>query len=357
MKRDQFINYLQNPQDLHGENAVALNNLLKEFPYFQSAQLLYLKTLHNERSVHYQSQLKIAAAYSASRKALYFLINDDGVKKAQSSTRTYAETEVISTDSKISQFIPASENSKPLKLEQHLAKETPSTTIAHVDQLETAKPEVSASNPIESLLIPESIHETEQFEHSAAEEIKDLTPSSIIEELAIPEIKESPVESESSLPEAIESQPTQEDFTKEIVEEKPENEVHTFIEWLERSRNLSSFNPVQKVNEEIPGLQENKAAPDEKRMLIEKFITTEPKIVAKKQEFFNPVNKAKQSVMENDSIVSETLAKIYIKQGNFQRAIKSYEILSLKVPEKKTYFAAQILKIKELQQEKKDGKS
>jgi hypothetical protein len=53
--------------------------------------------------------------------------------------------------------------------------------------------------------------------------------------------------------------------------------------------------------------------------------------------------------------VTETLAKIYIKQGNLTKAIKVYQNLSLKNPEKNTFFAAQIKILKE-QLHNKSGK-
>ena len=51
--------------------------------------------------------------------------------------------------------------------------------------------------------------------------------------------------------------------------------------------------------------------------------------------------------------MTETLARIYVEQKNYERAIQSYTILSLKYPEKSGLFADQIKAIKQLQEKNK----
>ena len=49
--------------------------------------------------------------------------------------------------------------------------------------------------------------------------------------------------------------------------------------------------------------------------------------------------------------MTETLAEVYFKQGKLKKAIKAYEILALKYPEKSGFFADQIQKITNTQNE------
>ena len=55
---------------------------------------------------------------------------------------------------------------------------------------------------------------------------------------------------------------------------------------------------------------------------------------------------ANQGIVEDPSLVTETMAKLYAQQGQMGRARKAYKLLALKYPEKSVYFAAQLKKLR-----------
>jgi predicted Zn-dependent protease len=74
--------------------------------------------------------------------------------------------------------------------------------------------------------------------------------------------------------------------------------------------------------------------------LIDRFIQQETPPPTRKATFFTPQQAARKSLDDSAGMVTETLARIYAKQGNLQKAIDAYRKLALKYPEKSAYFAA-----------------
>ncbi len=85
--------------------------------------------------------------------------------------------------------------------------------------------------------------------------------------------------------------------------------------------------------------------------IIDKFIESKPKIKPVDKNAIN-IDISLESSKENSSLMTETLAKVYLEQMKYENAIKAYRILCLKYPEKSSFFADRIKAIKILQRNK-----
>ena len=120
-------------------------------------------------------------------------------------------------------------------------------------------------------------------------------------------------------------------------------ERHSFQEWLQ----LTKFSPIEREIEEKT--IQNDPEKQKKLDIIDKFIEANPKIAPVKETTKPPANISK-STEEPTHLMTETLAKVYLEQKKYTKAIQAYEILILKYPEKSSFFADRINEIKNLQQ-------
>lgn len=114
---------------------------------------------------------------------------------------------------------------------------------------------------------------------------------------------------------------------------------HSFNQWLQ----LTKATPIQREN----------TSKDQKETfkLIDKFLAENPKI---KPPSTPPTQEAPiPNFKPSEHLMTETLAKVYVQQHNYKKAIQAYKILILKNPQKSGFFADQIRAIEKLQQNNK----
>lgn len=321
MTTQQYINWLNNPYLLTAEASEKLKQVTEQFPYLQSARALYLKSLHDQRSFLYNAELKKTAAYTTDRDVLFdYIVSEE--------------------------FI----NYRPLHLE--------SIDVVDEDYIEIRKPEPTLDETIEKRVLEtlvyienqdretELIHKIDQISKSKIEARQEKADTVHLNTSAAPvEIQE--------LEEKLEvGQPL--DFS--------DKDKFSFTEWLK----LTSQQPVERSKEDaeqqpeevfeittsssVSGLEEEIIPEKQKKMeLIDKFIEANPKITPSKSAIAPPAI-IDRSEDDEPFFMTETLARIYLEQKKYQKAIQAYEILILKYPEKSSLFANRIIDIKKLQE-------
>lgn len=114
--------------------------------------------------------------------------------------------------------------------------------------------------------------------------------------------------------------------------EVPEAAADWLQQPVEKPKAAAPLAPIQPVAE--------KKGEMDTRSLIDNFIRQQTPATTQKAEFFTPQQAAKRSLDDKAGMVTETLARVYAKQGNVPKAIEAYKRLALKYPEKSAYFAA-----------------
>jgi len=254
--KDQLLLFIEKPGLLKEQTIGDLKEIVEEFPYFQSAQLLYTYNLHSQANFRYNSYLKICTIFATDRTILYRLLQPKTVRE---------------------------QTSKQLQKTGKSAQDSASLfELSEERQITTADfPEFVPKEPVDPEIIDFDLLSFDQ---------------------------------QDALFQLDESDQTQENATVDQDETKAE-------------------------------------ITEEKVDLIEKFIKVNPTIqprneIAIAQNDLFELND--ESENENDELITETLSRIYLKQGHLQKAIDSFRRLSLKFPEKSAYFTEQIEEIKKM---------
>jgi len=313
----EYTHLINKPDAVHNQQTEVLEKIVQEFPYFQSARALYLKGLYNQNSFKYNYALKITAAHTTDRSVLFDFITSDSFTSVQKALYDQKTAEILDITVKESEVIEEAPKLEPREntVEQSIAASIKEATSENAEVTET---EIVVENVIES-------------------------PTEIKTELA-----ETPSENNETVADKL-----------EIGKPLPFSlgEKHSFQEWLQ----LSKFKPI--VREEVstdpqaisdePDTQtpsEVNFEKQKKNELIDKFIEASPKISPVKKDAPLPGTFYEPSKADSSFLMTETLARVYLEQKKYQKAIQAYEILILKYPEKSSFFADRILDIKNLQQ-------
>jgi hypothetical protein len=387
MNRERFIALVKNPALIKVDDAPFLEELLKEFPFFQTAHLLAARCYKVSDSIHLQKQIKNAAAHIIDRKVLYNLIENFQIAENFELAKQDQNVEVKKEDNAIDQAEINAEVEQDVELKPvSLTNASEAPIIPEKVELSASLEEMPDINVESEITIePDNIAtaaekniEDEKLQNDDWQEeekpIEFIPPVEKITGFAAIVEAEIPLEREIklALAETIYLQEFEQNSGNKIdlltpiekeeiavkTEEKVESEVEKEVQVLHHQQTTDFVAWLKNLQlNENNNVNPSQAKPqNEGEKLIDAFIEKpiqRAKLV--KQEFYSPVNMAKQSVSDNDFFVTETLAKIYIKQGNLAKAIKVYQNLSLKNPEKNNIFATQIKILKE-QLHNKTGK-
>ncbi|MDB9889256.1 hypothetical protein OAC81_03660 [Flavobacteriaceae bacterium] len=121
------------------------------------------------------------------------------------------------------------------------------------------------------------------------------------------------------------------------------NDRYSFEEWLQ----LSAKNSVENKTETSIVKTSDTPKKAAKMAQINAFIATNPKMSTPLTNPEEITIKDAQKI-NKEALMTETLARVYLEQKKYKKALQAYKILSLKYPEKNSFFASQIKVVQKL---------
>ena len=342
MNKDQLHRCFENPASIGAEALPELEALTERYPWCAPLQMVYAKGLHTTNDIRYHDVLKQAAIAVPNRKVLYTTIMQaalqDSIREAEAELRVITHLKE-KKEPIVQESAPDNPPVEATSAPTPEVTETP-VVVEKGAKAEAETPEESSNEKSEST-IPEL---EEQF-------LKEAISASISLEVSGYDLEASTAHLEAEREREREALEGEQDGESEALESESESESEVeevktsgslrFSDWL-------SGDTPTKLEEKVTILaEEHEQKKDDKGRLIELFLKEDPKIKARRAEFFSPTNVAKMSLVDQPGFVSETLAKVYASQGNYDKAISAYQQLALKFPEKSSYFAGLIQELEE----------
>ncbi|MES2689374.1 MAG: hypothetical protein V4658_03170 [Bacteroidota bacterium] len=352
MNKTEFIQLIQTPELPSAKHVAALKQVVADFPYFTVSQVLLAKALFNEKHYEYEKYLKQTALAVPDREVLYnYLHNIKPVKQA-----------VRIVEEPVKQAAIPALPVEPVVVEK-------SKEPVPVEETQTPEPVIDVV-PVAAFVEEPTDHKIEEPVEATLPVLEEPKPVEEAISVNVETLDEIPGPQPQNPP--ITEQKTPGPLTKS---QDPQPEAHSFMEWLQLAGKQIPVKPKEAAagpntntgHKEPVYVKEERETPvvrvpevtkedieeavaksniNDFGNILDRFIKENPSISRPKAEFFNPMNMARQSVEEDEELVTETLANLLYKQGNLKKAIRAYEKLCLLYPSKMTYFATLIQKIK-----------
>lgn len=332
---------MRHPEKIGTDDLREIQTLVERYPFFQTARILYLKALYLQGGPKFKSELRSSTVHIIDHKQLFRYLNNQLELEASvctgSNTLNPLSEIVESRIKEIHGHLEVSSFGIPAFTES-VRTEAEEEEIIHLNIAPKNQQPATPKHP------PYKLPGT-----SDAEVISNPIPLGDIPGMVDDYNPEKEVTRQKERPSEISPVST---FSLDIdldeeastVTESPEPEVYIPVTSPEIFNTPYQFKETAEEKETEKPQRKTRKKKDE---LIERFIQSEPAMPKINTTTTDNRDLSKENPYSQEELFSETLAKIYVKQHLYDKAIATYIKLSLKYPEKSVYFANRIEKIKE----------